>query len=397
VTSSARSRRGTDYRFAVLGLGALGSAAAYWLSRRAPGEVVAFEQFEMGHARGASEDHSRIIRRSYHTPWYVALTSAAYEAWEEVEQLSGDRLVVRTGGLDLWPDGGAIPMSDYADSMRTCGVQFEELDAREVMRRWPQWELSEDVRALFQPDAGLCAASLCNATHRRLAREEGAELRDRSPVTAIGGGEDGIELESATGRVRCETLVVAVDSWTNHVLRMLGERPLPLTVTKEQVVYFAAPDPSLFSPERFPIWIWMDDPCFYGFPAFGEPGPKAAQDVGGKHSDPEQIDDAPDLSTLDRVRRFTEQRLPRAGSSILSLRTCRYTMPPDRHFVMDRLPEHPNVILLLGAAHGFKFASLFGKIAAQLATGYESEHDLSHFSVTRPILRMENPPTSFLV
>jgi sarcosine oxidase len=359
--------------------------------------VVGLEQFEMGHTRGASEDHSRIIRRSYHTPWYVALTAAAYDAWDEVERLSGDQLVVRTGGLDLWPNGAAIPMSDYTESMRACGVSFEELDAREVMRRWPQWKLSKDVHALFQPDAGLCAASRCNAAHRRLAQEEGAELRDRSPVTAIRADDGEIQLESATGRIRCESLVVAADSWTNQVLGMLGERPLPLTVTKEQVVYFAAPDPAPFSPERFPIWIWMDDPCFYGFPAFGEPGPKAAQDVGGMSTSPERLDDSPDLAALERVRRFTEERLPQAGRSILSLRTCRYTMPPDRHFVIDRLPEHPQVILLLGAAHGFKFASLFGKIAAQLAVDGQSAHDLSHFSLNRPILRMENPPMSFLV
>ena len=216
-------------------------------------------------------------------------------------------------------------------------------------------------------------------------------------MTAIrhAGGE--VEIESATGRIRCETLVVAADSWTNQVLAMLGERPLPLTVTKEQVVYFATPDPDLFSPERFPIWIWMDDPCFYGFPAFGEPGPKVAQDVGGTPADPERLDDAPDPAALDRVRRFAQERLPRAGSSILSLRTCRYTMPPDRHFVVDRLPDFPNVILLLGAAHGFKFASLFGKVASQLAVDGRSDVDLSHFSASRPILRMQDPPTSFLV
>ena len=275
MSDLGRPGRRRDYRCAVLGLGALGSAAAYWLARRLEDDVVGLEQFEMGHTKGASEDHSRIIRRSYHTPWYVALTAAAYEAWAEVERRAGEQLVLRTGGLDLWPRDAAIPMRDYVESMRACEVPFEELEAGEVARRWPQWNLSDDVRALYQPDAGLCAASRCNAAHRRLAEEEGAELRDRSAVTAIrhAGGE--VEIESATGRIRCETLVVAADSWTNQVLAMLGERPLPLTVTKEQVVYFATPDPDLFSPERFPIWIWMDDPCFYGFPAFGEPGPKA--------------------------------------------------------------------------------------------------------------------------
>ena len=387
----------TEFTYAVLGLGAIGSAAAYWLSRRAPGEVVALEQFDLGHTRGASEDHSKIIRRSYHTPRYVEMTAHAYRAWEEVERASGERLVFRTGGLDLWPEHAAIPMSDYTESMSSCGVPFEELDAGAVMERWPQWRLTDDVRAVFQPDAGLCAASRCNAAHRRLAVEHAADLRDRSPVTAIEARDGEIELTTPSGRITCGTLVLAADSWTNDVLGVLGVRPVPLTITKEQVVYFGTPDPERFSPERFPIWIWMDDPSFYGFPAFGEPGPKAGQDVGGEPTTRAQLDDEPDAAALGRVRAFVEDHLPDAAGPILSLRTCTYTMPPDRDFVIDRLPERQNVILLLGAAHGFKFASLFGSIAADLATLGRSEHDLTHFRVDREVLMMEEPPRSFLI
>jgi sarcosine oxidase len=216
-------------------------------------------------------------------------------------------------------------------------------------------------------------------------------------VTAIEARGGEIELATPPGRITCRTLVVAADSWTNDVLGMVGVRPLPLTITKEQVVYFGAPDPERFSPERFPIWIWMDDPSFYGFPAFGEPGPKAGQDVGGEPTTRARLDDEPDAAALGRVRGFVEDHLPDAAGSILSLRTCTYTMPPDRDFVIDRLPEHQNVVLLLGAAHGFKFASLFGRIAAELAIDGRSEHDLRHFRVDREVLTMEEPPRSFLI
>ncbi len=93
----------TEFEYIVIGLGGLGSAAAYWLSRRAGGEVLGLEQFELGHVRGESQDHSRIIRLSYHTPGYVRLAQQAYAAWQTVEEDAGEKLIVKTGGLDLWP------------------------------------------------------------------------------------------------------------------------------------------------------------------------------------------------------------------------------------------------------------------------------------------------------
>jgi sarcosine oxidase len=384
-----------EFRYAVLGLGGIGSAALYRLARRAPGEAIGFERFELGHPHGASEDHSRIVRRSYHTPSYVRLAEAAYRAWEEVERESGSELLVRTGGLDLWPADAAIPVEDYTGSMRTEGVPFEELDAGEVMRRWPQWKLDDGTRAVFQEDGGFVAASVANRTHRDLAAAHGAVLRDRAPVTAIrdAGGE--LELEAGGERYRVGTLLVAADAWTQAVLAMLGTRPLPLTITKEQVVYFDGPED--LSAERFPVWIWMDDPAFYGVPAFGEPGPKAGQDVGGPEmEDPDDRGDEPDPSSLHRVRGFVEEHLPAAGPVRLT-RTCTYTMPPDRDFVLDRVPEHPNVLVALGAAHGFKFAAWFGKALAELAVEGLTDADVSPFAIDRPALTEANPPKRFLL
>jgi len=384
-----------EFRYAVLGLGGIGSAALYRLARRVPGEVIGFERFELGHGRGASEDHSRIIRRSYHTPGYVRLADPAYRAWEEIERESGSELLIRTGGLDLWPAGAAIPAEDYTGSMRAEGVPFEELDAGEVMRRWPQWKLDDGTRAVFQKDGGLVAASKANSVHRDLAAAHGALLRDRSPVTAIrdAGGE--MELEAGGERYRVATLVVAADGWTNQVLAMLGIRALPLTITEEQVVYFEGPED--FAPGRFPVWIWMDDPAFYGVPAFGEPGPKAGQDVGGPEiDDPDDRDNEPDPSALQRVRGFVEEHLPGAGP-VRFAHTCTYAMPPDRDFVLDRLSEHPNVLVALGAAHGFKFAAWFGIALAELAVDGPIDADVSAFTIDRPVLRMANPPKAFLV
>ena len=81
----------TDFEYIVLGLGGFGCAAAYWLARRAGTEVLGLEQFELGHVRGESQDHSRIIRLSYHTPGYVELAKHAYLAWEELPATRASR------------------------------------------------------------------------------------------------------------------------------------------------------------------------------------------------------------------------------------------------------------------------------------------------------------------
>ena len=78
-----------DYEYIVLGLGGFGSAAAYWLARREGRDVLGLEQFELGHVRGESQDHSRIIRLSYHAPHYVELAKHAFTAWHEVGARGG--------------------------------------------------------------------------------------------------------------------------------------------------------------------------------------------------------------------------------------------------------------------------------------------------------------------
>ncbi|MGH7536167.1 MAG: N-methyl-L-tryptophan oxidase [Gemmatimonadales bacterium] len=385
-----------DYRYIVLGLGGFGSAAAYWLSRRAGADVLGIEQFELGHVRGESQDHSRIIRLSYHTPGYVELAKHAFRAWAEVERDAGEQLVLRTGGLDLGPRVSAIPISNYTDSMTAAGVPFEPLDAGEIMRRWPQWRLDDGIHGVFQAESGIAMAARGNAAHVRMARAHGATLLDRTPVEGVrpAGGE--IEVTAGGTTYRCHRLVIAAGAWSNHALGQLGVT-LPLRVTQEQVTYFASPRLADFQPDRFPIWIWMDDPCFYGFPAFGEPGPKAGQDAGGQEVTADTRTFEVDQPARQRVVSFLERYLPSAVGPIIYTKTCLYTLTPDRDFVIDTVPGTPEACVAIGGGHGFKFASLIGRILSELAIDGRTDRDLTPFRIDRPILRMENPPRNYMV
>ena len=141
------------------------------------------------------------------------------------------------------------------------------------------------------------------------------------------------------------------------------------------MTYFAAPSLAEFAPERFPVWIWMDDPCFYGFPVFGEPGPKVGQDAGGQEVTADTRTFDVDEPARDRVVRFLERYLPSALGPVLYTKTCLYTLTPDRDFVIDTVPGRPEIAVAIGGGHGFKFASLVGRILSELAIDGRTPHD----------------------
>ena len=377
------------YDAIVIGLGGIGSAAAYRLASTPGTRVLGLEQFELGHDRGASQDVSRITRLSYHRREYVELAIEAQASWREVEAASGETILTMTGGLDLAPQDAVESIDDYAEAMTAAGVGFEWLDATDVARRWPAWRLDPGTRAIFQANGGIADPEAGNAAHQRLARAAGATLLEHQRVMAIHDHDNEIEVVTGDGqRFTTGAVVVATDAWTNDLLGPLGHE-LPLSVTREQVTWFEALDPAAFEPASFPIWIWLGQPSFYGFPTYRGPGPKVAEDIGGRRTTAGGRTFLTDPDCLARVQRFLDQHMPGAVGPAARTKTCLYTLTPDRDFVVDRLPKHPGVVVALGAAHAYKFAALLGERLARLALDRdrgEPDADLELFAVDRVAL-----------
>ena len=387
----------TDFEYIVLGLGGFGSAAAYWLARRAGTEVLGLEQFELGHVRGESQDHSRIIRLSYHTPGYVELAKFAYRAWEELERDSGEQVVLRTGGLDLGPRESAIPLSSYSDSMDAAGVELRAARCR------------RDHAALAPVAAGRRRARALSGAERhrhggagqRGPRADGPGARRHPPRSHAGRG-DPADRRRGRGSHRRRDLPLPPPG--DHGRRLVQPRARVRSASSCRSGSPRSRSPTSrrrnladFQPDRFPIWIWMDDPCFYGFPAFGEPGPKVGQDAGGQETTADTRTFDPDADALDRVLRFLERHLPGALGPIIYTKTCLYTLTPDRDFVLDVLPHQPEIAVAIGGGHGFKFASLVGQILSELSIDGQSPRDLTPFRIDRPILQMKDPPRNYMV
>jgi glycine/D-amino acid oxidase-like deaminating enzyme len=59
-------------------------------------------------------------------------------------------------------------------------------------------------------------------------------------------------------------------------------------------------------------------------------------------------------------------------------------MSPDEHFIVDRHPQHPNVVFAAGlSGHGFKFAPVLGCALADLALDGGTSLPIDFLSLAR--------------
>jgi sarcosine oxidase len=163
--------------------------------------------------------------------------------------------------------------------------------------------------------------------------------------------------------------------------------PWQITLSHEQVSYFAPAKVRPFAPDRFPIWVYHGEEIWYGFPVYGEVAVKLARDLGKRLITPEQRTTEPDPAETRLLREFLSRHLPDAvGPEVLS-RVCVYDMPPDKEFIVDVLPGDPRITVAIGGSgHAGKFGAFLGEVVADLATTGETRHPVSIFSANRSAL-----------
>lgn len=367
-----------SFDVAVVGLGAMGSAAAYQLARQG-WKVLGLDRFTPPHAFGSSHGQTRIIREAYFEhPAYVPLVQRAYELWAELERASGRDLLLTTGGLMIGrPDG--VLVSGARRSAEQHRLRHELLTAAEVVERFPAFRPADDMVAVWEPRAGVLFAEACIDAHLALAKTHGATLRFDEPLANWRCDGDGVRVVTDQGEYRARQLLLTAGSWIRSLVPGLN---LPFTIER-QVLYWFAPhaDPGIFAPSRCPVHLWETAPqdFLYGFPDLGD-GVKLAVHHGGENADPDQlrreVSDAEVAAMRERLRRF----LPQANGALRSSVVCMYTNTPDEHFWIDRHPEQSRVLIASPCSgHGFKFSSVIGEVLAELLISGQSRFDLSLF------------------
>lgn len=365
----------------VVGLGAVGSAAAYHLSRRGI-RVLGLDRHAPPHTLGSSHGGSRIVRRAYFEGrHYLPLLSRSWTLWRELEEKAGRTLVTRCGSLTIGrADRPIITQARY--SAETLGLLHAVLTPNEAYDRFPMLRVPDGALAILEVEAGLVSPEEGIRTHLELATGHGATLNVNEPVVGWSvedGDRKGVVVKTSKGTYRARGLVLTGGGWLTDLLPGVE---LPLSIEQVTNVWFQPrADAPAFGPTRCPVFIWeYEDECIvYGFPDLGEGVKVGIHYQGTIVDDPEQVRRRPSAEDVERTCVVAKRLLPECGT-VRSSGTCFYTNTPDRHYLLDRHPEHSHVVYASTCSgHGFKTSPAVGEALADLVTDQTPQTDIEPF------------------
>ncbi|MDP2676250.1 MAG: N-methyl-L-tryptophan oxidase [bacterium] len=383
----------------VVGLGAMGSAALYQLAKRRC-DVLGIDQFSPPHHFGSTHGDTRITRQALgEGAEYVPLVLRSNEIWRELERTTGTELFERIGGLIMSSRSSLRRIKGISTFFQNTITTAKEhniphmlLDTDEIRNYFPQFNLVGDEEGYYEYGAGFLRPERCVEVQLRLAKEIGAEIFLNEKVLAIKTelNNDMVTVQTTGGNYIAKKVVVSAGAW---VSKILGEEfTRYFRISRQILLWFdiqkSKKSAQSFLPKNFPIFIWeFGRGSMYGFPAIDgiHGGLKIGSEQYEQFVDPDSVDKR--VSDEEIQIMYSERvynRIPALRSKCLKAVSCLYTITPDRNFIIDFLPDHPNIIVASPCSgHGFKHSAAIGEVVSELALYEKSSIDISKFLFQR--------------
>lgn len=216
----------------VLGGGLMGTATAYFLSRRGA-RVTLIERNRIG--TGATVASFGNIRRTGRHLSQLPLAHRSLRLWGECEKMLGRDVEFRaTGHIRLIFDEGSLAdMQAYAEAARPWGLELEELGPREIRSRFPGLG-PEAIAASFSQHDGSGNPRLIAPAFAEAARKLGAEIIENAKIEKINRMKSSFLVASSKGAFAAECLLNTAGAWGARVAAEFGEN-VPLDARGPQM------------------------------------------------------------------------------------------------------------------------------------------------------------------
>lgn len=354
--------------------------------------AIGVDRFARRHVLGASTGKSRIVRQAYYEhPAYVPLLLRAYERWRALERTSDVRLLELCGLLMAGDDRSEV-IGGALRAAREHGLAIEEWSAADVRARYPGLGIRDEERAVFEPLGGFVRPEAAVSALLGVAERAGATTRFDCAMRSWAERPGGVRVELEDGSsLEASRLILTLGPWFGVTLAELG---IPLRVQRNVQVWFA-PSTHAYDLGSFPVFLVdranLPAPL-YGFPDAGDGVKAAFHGVGGTVL-PDGMDRTVEASRdVAPLAEALDAWMPGAAGAVLDAKACMYALTPDADFAIGLHPASDRVVVCGGfSGHGFKFASVVGEIAADLALDGDTALDIGFLSLRRFSRGAENP------
>lgn len=370
------------YDVIIIGLGAMGSAASYYLSKNGV-KVLGLDTYEPPHKLGSSHGHTRVIREAYHEGTsYVPIVKRAYELWNELDHEIEDKLILEYGGMYLGDDGKYL--SDAKKSAKKYDIPIKEFSSKEIKEKYNILNPPNNFKGLLENRSGAVFPEKAISNFLSKSINNGSSHNYNEKVIGWGKQSKFYKVETDKNNYFAEKLIFSSGAWIKNLVPSLK---LPVKIERQVLFWFdPIKDKDKFHYSNMPNTGWdLDNGMeFYTQPNIENKGFKVAMHHNGKFISENDLNRESNADDLSIVKNFLEEYIPLANGKLIDSRVCVYTNTPDFDFIIDFYPNDENIIICSPCSgHGFKFTPAIGEICSEFVINNGTNYDLSEFSIKR--------------
>jgi sarcosine oxidase len=377
----------------VVGLGAMGSAACRQLAERGAA-VIGIDQYAPPHPWGSTHGDTRITRLAIgEGREYVPLARRSHQLWRELEHASETELLTQTGIVVVAPGS-----STFLRETRAAATQYDiahrDLTNAELRSAFPMFAVNDETVGYHEPEAGYLRPERAVSAQLAQALGAGAQLRLQERVERWSASARGVTVTTDADRYAAGQLLLCAGAWISDLFPQGHD----LFAIYRQLLFWFPIRERYAELRDMPTFVWdiggdqqgfvhLDG--FYGFPAIDGPqgGVKVAAESYEHTTRPDGRQHPASRAEIERMYAgCVAPHLPWLGGEPLRTVSCLYTSTRGSRFVIDRHPEHANVLIVSACSgHGFKHSPAIGEAVAQWLTGEAPDVDLGAFSLGRAL------------
>jgi sarcosine oxidase, subunit beta len=382
---------GDENPIVVIGAGSTGTSTAYHLALAKQKKVILIDVRQVG--GGMTSLSSAIVRTHYSNREVARMALYSLQILRNFGSI-GESGFVRSGLLILAPDQLRQGILSNVEMLNSIGAKNKILDASEAGKLFPELDLDRADLIVYEPESGYAdSVGVANA-YANAARELGTTIITGRQVVrlVLDSGRISAVMLSDSSKIRCSSVVLCTNVWTNSVLENSGVKmdddsfPLwasahPVIVLKRPMDYYGiraiildAAQKTYYKPEgQYLLFAGSLDST-----------------INAKRVDPDRY---PADVSFEYISLFSEalaRRIPcMASATMHSSHVGLYDMTPDQHPIIDELSSLGlgGVYCCVGlSGHGFKLSPALGLMNAEMVLNSslsDQNFDRSIFSLSR--------------